>query len=143
MARKSSPYFSTCCSNISCTDCSIVSSNRAKYIFNVRGEPRIEQNSNSRSHRKSVCRRNSFCIEDLQATLYALFRLVQYSAGVLSDIPTHEVYFYCSEALPMFLALLVLIITHPGRYLIGPESEYPRKSRQQKREEAREKKAAK
>ena len=76
-------------------------------------------------------------------TIRIIFRLVQYSAGVLSNIPTHEVYFYCFEALPMFLALLVLNITHPGRYLIGPESEYPRKSRQQKREEAREKKAAK
>ena len=65
-------------------------------------------------------------------TIRIIYRLVQYSAGVLSTIPTHEVYFYCFDALPMFLALVLLNIAHPGRYLIGPESEYPKKSREQK-----------
>ena len=76
-------------------------------------------------------------------TTRIIYRLIQYSAGVLSTIPTHEVFFYCFDALPMFLALLLLNLAHPGRYLIGPDSEYPKKSRQQKKEEAREKKAAK
>ena len=76
-------------------------------------------------------------------TIRIIFRLVQYSAGVLTYIPTHEVFIYCFEALPMLVSLFLLNFAHPGRYLIGPGSEYPKKSRQQKREERREKKFTK
>ena len=76
-------------------------------------------------------------------TVRIIFRLVQYASGFLSTIPTHEAYFYALEALPMFLALLIMNITHPGRTLIGPDSEFPRKTRQQKKEEKRIKKEQK
>jgi RTA1 like protein len=70
-----------------------------------------------------------------------IYRLVQYASGFLSTIPTHEAYFYCLEALPMFIALLIMNITHPGRTLIGPDSEFP--SRKQRKEEQRIKKEQK
>lgn len=43
----------------------------------------------------------------------------------------------------MFLALLVLNVIHPGRVLQGPDSEFPKVSRQEKRRIKREKKEAK
>jgi len=76
-------------------------------------------------------------------TVRIIFRLVQYASGFLSTIPTHEVYFYCLEALPMFLALFLMNITHPGRTLVGPDSEFPKKTRQERKEEKRAKKEAK
>lgn len=76
-------------------------------------------------------------------TVRIIFRLVQYSAGILSSIPTHEVFFYCFDAVPMTLALCLLNIIHPGRILIGPLSEFPKKTRQEKKEEKRLKKEAK
>ena len=76
-------------------------------------------------------------------TVRIIFRLVQYSAGILSSIPTHEAYFYCFEALPMSLAIGLMNVTYPGRYLVGPDSEFPNKTRMEKREENRRKKEAK
>jgi hypothetical protein len=76
-------------------------------------------------------------------TVRIIFRLVQYTAGFTSDIPRHEAYFYCLEAFPMAVTVWLFNITHPGRTLIGPESEFPRKTRKEKKEEKRAKKEAK
>jgi hypothetical protein len=62
-------------------------------------------------------------------TIRIIFRLVQYSSGVLSYIPTHEAFFYVFEALPMSLALWLVNGIHPGRYLVGPDSEFPPKAK--------------
>jgi len=62
-------------------------------------------------------------------TIRIIFRLVQYSSGVLSYIPTHEAFFYVFEALPMSLALWMLNAIHPGRYLVGVDSEFPPKEK--------------
>jgi hypothetical protein len=43
----------------------------------------------------------------------------------------------------MFLALLILNIIHPGRLLQGPDSEFPKVSRQEKKRIKQEKKEAK
>lgn len=43
----------------------------------------------------------------------------------------------------MMVALLLLAIFHPGRYLVGPESEFPRLSRKEKKAAKKEKKEAK
>jgi hypothetical protein len=40
----------------------------------------------------------------------------------------------------MMVALLILAIWHPGRFLIGPESEFHKMSRREKKEIKREKK---
>ncbi len=42
----------------------------------------------------------------------------------------------------MMVALLILAVTHPGRYLVGVESEFPRLSRKEKKARKQEKKAA-
>jgi len=71
-----------------------------------------------------------------------IFRLVQYASGFLSTIPTHEVYFYTLEALPMICALYAMNITHPGCTLVGPDADFPTKTRQERKEEKRAKKEA-
>lgn len=43
----------------------------------------------------------------------------------------------------MLLALLILCVFHPGRILVGPESEFPRVSRKEKKAIKKEKKAQK
>lgn len=43
----------------------------------------------------------------------------------------------------MMVAMLLLVIFHPGRSLVGPESEFPRLSRKEKKAAKQEKKAAK
>lgn len=42
----------------------------------------------------------------------------------------------------MMVALLLLAIYHPGRYLLGPESEFPHLTRKEKKVLKQEKKAA-
>ncbi|MCJ1403349.1 hypothetical protein MMC11_006572 [Xylographa trunciseda] len=56
------------------------------------------------------------------------FRLIEFSAGTDSSnpLPYHEVYFYAFDAVPMLLALTTMNIVHPGRVLVGPDSELPR-----------------
>jgi hypothetical protein len=58
-------------------------------------------------------------------------------------VPFHEEYSYVLDAFPMMLAILVLAIIHPGRTLIGPESEFTRISRKERKAAKKEKKAAK
>ncbi len=61
-----------------------------------------------------------------------IFRLVEYSSGFNSSIPNHEAYQYCLDSLPMFIALVLLNIYHPGRVMPGNESDLPsRKERKQ------------
>lgn len=74
-----------------------------------------------------------------------IFRIVEFAGGVTPDnpIPFHEAYTYALDCFPMMIALLIIAIYHPGRYLVGPESEFPKKSRKQRKAEKAEKKEAK
>ncbi|KAJ6589223.1 RTA1 like protein-domain-containing protein [Mycena capillaripes] len=65
-------------------------------------------------------------------TLRIVFRLVEFSSGVYSPITMHEAPFYCLEALPMFVALLLWNIFHPGQVLVGPDSDFPKKEKKSK-----------
>ena len=47
-------------------------------------------------------------------------------ASESNPILTNEAYQLGLDALPMFIALLVLNIVHPGLVLKGPESSFPR-----------------
>ncbi|KAK9325286.1 RTA1 like protein-domain-containing protein [Lipomyces orientalis] len=78
-------------------------------------------------------------------TVRIVFRLCQYARGTDPSNPvlTHEAYEYVFDALPMLLALVTLNIIHPGRILQGPDSEFPKVSRQEKKQIKREKKEAK
>ncbi|KAF8181357.1 RTA1 like protein-domain-containing protein [Mycena galopus ATCC 62051] len=65
-------------------------------------------------------------------TLRIVFRLIEFSSGVYSPITMHEAPFYCLEALPMFAALVLWNIFHPGTVLIRPNSEFPKKQKKSK-----------
>lgn len=45
----------------------------------------------------------------------------------------NEAFVYVFDATPMFLALLLLSVMHPGRILVGPQSDFPRLSRKEKK----------
>ncbi|KAF4220815.1 hypothetical protein CNMCM8980_000398 [Aspergillus fumigatiaffinis] len=78
-------------------------------------------------------------------TIRIIFRLCQYARGTdpTNPILTHEAYEYVLDAAPMFLALLILNVIHPGRVLQGPDSEFPKVSRQEKKRIKQEKREAK
>lgn len=60
-------------------------------------------------------------------TVRILYRLIEFSGGLDDDSPlrTEEVYFFVFEAVPMFAAVAVFILSHPGRVISGPGSEMP------------------
>jgi hypothetical protein len=74
-----------------------------------------------------------------------IYRFVEFSQGTTSTNPilTHEGYTYGLDALPMLLAVLVINVIHPGLILKGPDSDFPRQTRKEKRAIKREKKEAK
>lgn len=74
-----------------------------------------------------------------------IFRLVELIPGTNADNPllTNETYVFCLDALPVLLGLILLNVLHPGLVLRGPESEFPRVSRADKKGLKAEKKEAK
>lgn len=80
-------------------------------------------------------------------TARIIFRLVEYSAGddpSTNPIPFHEAYLMCLDALPMFIALMLMNIVHPCSIIKGEGSEFPKgPTRKEKREAKRAKKEAK
>ena len=79
-------------------------------------------------------------------TTRIIFRLVEFSSGLdpsKNPIPYHEFYFLVLDALPMFIASILMNAIHPGRVLQGEGSEFPRLTRQQKKEAKALKKAEK
>ncbi|KAI2469543.1 RTA1 like protein-domain-containing protein [Annulohypoxylon bovei var. microspora] len=74
-----------------------------------------------------------------------MYRIAEFAGGITpsNPVPFHEEYSYALDCFPMMLALLILVIWHPGKTLIGPSSEFPRKSRAEKKIEKQERKAAK
>ncbi|KAI9650078.1 hypothetical protein NHQ30_000091 [Ciborinia camelliae] len=61
----------------------------------------------------------------LLITTRIIFRLAEYSQGLTSSIPNHEAFQYVLDSVPMFFALILLNIFHPGRIMAGPESNIP------------------
>ena len=56
----------------------------------------------------------TLCVACAALMVRNLVRTVQFGAGQTADINTKEVYIYVFDAFPMFLAMLVLIVFHPG-----------------------------
>ena len=54
-----------------------------------------------------------------------IFRLAEYSSGLDSTIPNHEAYQYIFDSLPMFIALVLFNVIHPGKIMPGKESDFP------------------
>ncbi|KAH8678857.1 RTA1 like protein-domain-containing protein [Tricladium varicosporioides] len=61
----------------------------------------------------------------LLITIRIIFRLVEYSEGLTSKIPSHEVYQYTLDSLPMLIALVLLNVVHPGQVMRGKECDIP------------------
>jgi hypothetical protein len=76
-----------------------------------------------------------------------IFRLIEFASGLdpsKNPIPFHEAYFMCLDALPMFVAIALMNVVHPGRILQGEGSEFPKgPTRKEKKAAKREKKEAK
>ena len=53
-----------------------------------------------------------------------IYRLVEFSAGVLSSITQHEWYIWVFDSLPMLAAFIILHVYHPGRVLQGPHCDF-------------------
>ncbi|PVH74454.1 hypothetical protein DL98DRAFT_429414 [Cadophora sp. DSE1049] len=71
-------------------------------------------------------------------TFRILFRIIEFSAGagtsLTHEFRSHEWYAYVFDSAPMFVALVVLNIWHPGKVLVGKESEFlSRKERRRER----------
>jgi hypothetical protein len=45
----------------------------------------------------------------------------------------HEIFLYMFDCLPMFLALVIFHITHPGRIMTGPDSYWPKLTKEEKK----------
>ncbi|KAE8153051.1 hypothetical protein BDV25DRAFT_169594 [Aspergillus avenaceus] len=78
-------------------------------------------------------------------TIRIIFRLAQYAQGTSATNPvlTHEWFEYVFDAAPMFLSLLALNVFHPGRILQGPDADFPKVTRAEKKQLKREKKEMK
>ena len=57
--------------------------------------------------------------------------MIEYSNGVKSGIPKHEVYQYIFDSTMMLFALALLNVVHPGRIMRGKECDFP--SRKQRK----------
>jgi RTA1 like protein len=77
-------------------------------------------------------------------SLRIIFRLIEFSQGFDTYLPTHEWVPYVFDALPMLFALLALNVIHPGRILRGPNSDFTeeRRADKQKKKEKKEIKKA-
>ncbi|KAB2575108.1 Rta1 domain protein [Lasiodiplodia theobromae] len=78
-------------------------------------------------------------------TVRIIYRICEFAGGVKpsNPIPFHEEYSYSLDAFPMMVAILLLAVFHPGRFLVGPESEFPKMSRKEKKAAKKERRAAK
>lgn len=60
-------------------------------------------------------------------TVRVIFRLVEFSSGNNSSnpIPQHEWFMYVFDAVPMWFAILVWNVAHPGAIITGPDAKMP------------------
>lgn len=63
----------------------------------------------------------------LLITIRIIFRLIEYSSGIQSSIPRHEVYQYIFDSTLMLFALALFNVFHPGRLMPGKESNMPKR----------------
>ncbi|PNS21343.1 hypothetical protein CAC42_1122 [Sphaceloma murrayae] len=78
-------------------------------------------------------------------TTRIIYRIAEYAGGIKpsNPVPFHEAYAYALDAFPMMVAILLVAIFHPGRYLVGPDSEFPHVSRKEKKAAKKQKKEEK
>jgi len=60
-------------------------------------------------------------------TVRIIFRLIEYSSGINSSIPQHEVYQYVFDSTLMLFALVAFNVFHPGFMMPGNEANMPKR----------------
>lgn len=87
----------------------------------------------------------TMCAVLLLIVMRIIFRLVEFGPGANDSNPilTHEGYAVGLDAVPMLLAAILLNAVHPGWVLRGPDSDFPRLTRAEKKAKKQEKKEAK
>lgn len=74
-----------------------------------------------------------------------IYRLIEFASGfgskITRHIAQHEFWQYCFDTLPMFFAIIVFHVYHPGKVFQGPDSDFP--SRKEKKAIKAEKKRQK
>jgi hypothetical protein len=73
-------------------------------------------------------------------TARIIFRMVEFASGLdpsKNPIPFHEAYFMALDALPMFIAIALMNVVHPGRILQGEGSEFPKGPTRKEKKEAK------
>ena len=73
-------------------------------------------------------------------TIRIIFRMVEFASGIdpsKNPIPYHEAYFMALDALPMFIAIALMNVVHPGRVLQGEGSEFPKGPTRKEKKEAK------
>ncbi|EFW20458.1 hypothetical protein D8B26_003164 [Coccidioides posadasii str. Silveira] len=65
-------------------------------------------------------------------TIRVIYRLCEYSQGVDTPLSKSETAFYVLDAATMAVAIFLFSIFHPGRFLVGPDSEFPKKQKKSK-----------
>jgi hypothetical protein len=76
----------------------------------------------------------------LLITTRIIFRMVEFARGIdptKNPIPYHEAYFMALDAFPMFTAIVLMNIIHPGRVLQGEGSEFPKGPTRKEKKEAK------
>ena len=58
--------------------------------------------------------------------------MCEYASGIDSTIPRHEAYQYVLDTLPMFVALVLFNVVHPGRIMPGRDSDLPSRKERKK-----------
>ncbi|KAF2839778.1 hypothetical protein M501DRAFT_1050376 [Patellaria atrata CBS 101060] len=111
-----------------------------------RGELRDGQEGKGRGGRKWLWLTLALYAALAMITTRIIFRLAEFSGGVDPEdnpLPFNEAYVLALDALPMSICVLVLTLMHPGLVLRGPDSEFPKLTRAQKKALKAENKAAK
>jgi hypothetical protein len=54
------------------------------------------------------------CMATLMIYLRTCFRLAETAQGLMESLSTHEVYFGCLEFAPIVVAMIILLVWHPG-----------------------------
>ncbi|MCJ1389645.1 hypothetical protein MMC18_002502 [Xylographa bjoerkii] len=62
----------------------------------------------------------------LLITLRIIYRIVEFANGGNAELNDNEVFIYVLDASPMLFGMIIWNIWHPGRTLLGPDSEPPK-----------------
>ena len=66
-------------------------------------------------------------------TIRNIYRIIEFSEGYDGSIAKAEAAFYVLDAAPMVIATFLFNVFHPGRTLVGPDSEFPKKNKKNRK----------